>query len=150
MRTVPISTRNVIQFIADYQTYTLALPRNTKHIAIYGQVCFHWWLIADFVKPPWCTTGSVELVNGINKDMTGAKLLPTTTLTCAVDWVPFCHLLKTQHCCLCPYGRFNPPPATHPPLHPPHLPPAHPPPITCHSWYYSHCEKSCSKTSSIS
>ena len=34
MKTVPNSTRNEIQFIADYQTYTLALPRNTKHIAI--------------------------------------------------------------------------------------------------------------------
>ena len=128
-KTVPNGTRN--------ETYTLALPRNPKHIAIDGQVCFHWWLIADSVKPPWCTTGSVGLVNGINKDVTGARLLPTTVSTCPVDWVPFCHLLKTQHCCLCPYGRFNPPPATHLPtpptcpstypLYPTHpLPPAHP------------------------
>ena len=91
------------------------LPRSTKHVAIDGQVCFHWRLIADSVKPPWCTTGSVGLVNGINKNVTGTKLLPTTISTSAADWVPFCHLLKTQHCCLCPYGRFNPLPATHSP-----------------------------------
>ena len=41
MKTVPIGTRIAIQFIADYYTYTLALPKNTKHIAIDNQVCFH-------------------------------------------------------------------------------------------------------------
>ena len=40
-KTFLISTRNEIHFIADYLTYTLALPKNTKHIAIDGQVCFH-------------------------------------------------------------------------------------------------------------
>ena len=137
---------------------TLALPKNTNHIAIDGQVCFHWRLIADPVKPPWCNTGSVGPVGGTNKDVTGARLLTTTVSTCPVDWVPFCHSLKTQHCCLCPYGSFSPPLATHPPpppTPPPSCPPtppppAHPPPITCHSWYYSCYEKSCSKTSSVS
>ena len=108
-------------------TYTLALPKNTKHIAIDSQVCFHWRLIANPVKPPWCNTGSVGPVYGTNTDVTGARLLPTTVSTCPVDWVPFCQSLKTQHCCMCPYGSFNLPPATHPPLHPPHpLPPTHP------------------------
>ena len=125
-------------------TYTLALPKNTKHIAIDGQVCFHWRLIADPVKPPWCNTGSVGPVSGTNMHVTGARLLSTTVLTCPVDWVPFCHSLKTQHCCRCPYGRFNPPPATHPLPPPTHPPPIHPPHITFHLWYYSHCEKSCS------
>ena len=144
MKTILIGTRNEIQFIADYLTYTLALPKNTKHKAIDGQVCFHWRLIADPVKPPWCNTGSVGPVGGTNKDVTDARLLPMTVSTCPVDWVLFCHSLKTQHCCLCPYGSFNPPPAAHPP------PPPTPPPITCHSWYYSRCEKSCSITSSVS
>ena len=40
-KTVLIGTRNEIHFIADYETYTLALPENTKHIAIDSQVCFH-------------------------------------------------------------------------------------------------------------
>ena len=38
---------------------------------------------------------------------------------------------------------------THP-LHPPHPPPTRPPPYTCNPWYYSGCEKSCSKSSSVS
>ena len=42
-------------------------------------------LIANPVEPPWCTTGSVGPVNGINKDETGAKLLPTTVSTYPVD-----------------------------------------------------------------
>ena len=50
MKTVPNGTINEIQFIADYQTYTLALPRNTKHIALDGQVCFHYRLIANLWK----------------------------------------------------------------------------------------------------
>ena len=99
---VLISTRNEIHFIADYKTYTLALPKNTKHIAIDSQVCFHGRLIADPVKPSWCNTGSVGPVGGTNKDVTGARLVPTTVSTCPVDSVPFCHSLKTQHCCMKP------------------------------------------------
>ena len=52
-KTIPNSTRIEMQFIAEHQvkptlpkptyytTYTLALPGNTKHIAIDSQVCFH-------------------------------------------------------------------------------------------------------------
>ena len=126
--------------------WLLNLHNNTKHIALDGQVCFHWRLIADPVKPPWCNIGSVGPVDGTNKDVTCARLLPMTISTCPVDWVPFCHSLKTQHCCMCPYGSFNLPPATHPPsTHPTPPPPTHSPPITCYSWYYSRCEKICSK-----
>ena len=32
---------------------------NTKHIAIDGQVCFHWQLIADSIKPPWLLSVSL-------------------------------------------------------------------------------------------
>ena len=49
-------------------------------MAIDGQVCFHTCLFADPVKPPRCTTGSVEPVNGINKDVSGTTLLQTTGL----------------------------------------------------------------------
>ena len=37
------------------------------------------------VKPPLCTSRSVGLMDDINKDVTGAKLLPTTVSTCAMD-----------------------------------------------------------------
>ena len=101
------------KFIADYKTYTLALPRNSKHICTYlaidGQVCFYRRLIVDPIKSPRWITGSVGTVNGINRDVSGARLLSMTALTYPVDWVYFCHLLKTQHCCLCPNERYNPP-----------------------------------------
>ena len=61
-------------------------------MAIDGQVFFHRRLFADPVKPPRCTTGSVELlnginkdVNGINKDVSGARLLTMTVSTYPVD-----------------------------------------------------------------
>ena len=69
-------------------------------MAIDVQVCFHRWLFANPVKPQRYTTGSVELVNGINKYVSGARLVPTTVPTYPVDRVCFCQLLKTQHCCL--------------------------------------------------
>ena len=124
-KTIPKGTIIEIQFIADYWTYTHALPRNTKHIAIDGQVCFHRRLIADPVKPPRSPTGYVSLVNGINKDMSGARLLQMIVSTYPVGWVSFGHLLKIQHCCLCPNGGYNQPLATHlppPPTHPHHPP----------------------------
>ena len=37
------------------------------------------------VKPPKCTTGSVEPVNGINKDASGATLLPINVPTYLMD-----------------------------------------------------------------
>ena len=49
----------------------------------------------------------MEPVNGINKDMCGAKLLSTTVSAYPVDCVRFCDLLKTQHCCLSSNGRYN-------------------------------------------
>ena len=92
-----------------------------------GQVCFHRRLFADLVKPQRCTTEPVRPLDGINKDVGGAKLLLTTTSIYPVDCTCICPLLKTQHHCLCPNGRCNPPSASHPPPPPPHpLPPAHP------------------------
>ena len=31
-----------------------------------------------------------------------------------MDCACFCHLLKIQHCCMCPNGRYNPPSPVHP------------------------------------
>ena len=80
-----------------------------------GQVCFHRRLFADPVKPQRCTTEPVRPLDGINKDVGGAKLLLTTTSVYPVDCTCICPLLKTQHHCLCPNGRCNPPSASHPP-----------------------------------
>ena len=83
-----------------------------------GQVCFHRRLFADPVKPQRCTTEPVRPLDGINKDVCGAKLLLTTTSVYPVDCTCICPLLKTQHHCLCPNGRCNPLSASHPPAHP--------------------------------
>ena len=82
-----------------------------------GQVCFHRGLFADPVKPQRCTTEPVRPLDGINKDVGGAKLLPTPTSVYPVDCTCICPLLKTQHHCLCPNGRCNPPSASHPLIH---------------------------------
>ena len=37
----------------------------------------------------------------------------------AVNCICFCYLVKTQHCCLCPCGRYNPPWLPALPHHPP-------------------------------
>ena len=71
---------------------------------------------ADPVKSQWCTTESVRPLDGINKDVGGAKLLVTTTSVYPVDCACICPLLKTQHHCLCPNRRCNQPLASHPPL----------------------------------
>ena len=97
-----------------------------------SQVCFHKRLFADPVKPQRCTTETVRPLDGINKDVGGAKLLLTTISVYPVDCTCICPLLKTQHHCLCPNGRCNLLSASHPPHHPPPthpttpLPPTHP------------------------
>ena len=86
-----------------------------------GQVCFHRRLFADPVKPQRCTTEPVWPLDGINKDVAGAKLLLRTTSVYPVDCTCICPLLKTQHHCLCPNGWCNLPSASHPPLYMPFL-----------------------------
>ena len=82
-------------------------------MAIDGQVCLHRWPFAIPVRPPRWTTESLGPVNGINKDVSGTRLLLTTVSTYPVDWICFCHLLTTQHCYLCSNRRYNSPSATH-------------------------------------
>ena len=62
----------------------------------------HRRLFAVPIKPSRCTIGSMGPVNGINKDVSDTRLLPMTVSAYPMDWVCFCHLLKTQECCLCP------------------------------------------------
>ena len=86
VKTDPNHTKTEIRFIAEHQTFTLVLPRNTKHMAIDGQVCFHKQPFSIPVKPLRCPTGFLGPVNGINKDVNGARLLPTTLdLSCGLS-----------------------------------------------------------------
>ena len=62
--------------------------------------------------------------------------------SCLGLWLALLGLIATPSG---PVGQCGPPPASHPPP-----PPTRPPPYTCNPWYYSGCEKSCSKSSSAS
>ena len=72
---------------------------STKHMPKDGQVCFHRRLFADPVKSQRCTTElhyrDVRPLDGINKDVGGAKLLLTTTSVYLVDCACICSVLKT-------------------------------------------------------
>ena len=67
--------------------------------------------------------------------------------SCLGLWLALLGLIATPNG---PVGRCNPPPASHSPPPPTPPPPTLPPPYTCNPWYYSGCEKSCSKSSSAS
>ena len=49
------------------------------------QVCFYRRPFAIPVRPLTCTTGSLGPVNGINKDVSGTRLLQMTVLTYPMD-----------------------------------------------------------------
>ena len=115
-KTIPNCTRTKIQYCWTLKLHSCTtVPRNTKHMArwpsLLSQMAFCWP-----VRPLRCTTGSVQPVNGINKDVSGTRLLPTTVSTYPVDWACSGHLL-------CPNGRYNQPLATHLHTHP--TPPTH-------------------------
>ena len=46
-----IHTSTEIHFLSVRESYTHALPRNTKYLTIDDQVCFHRWLFTDAVEP---------------------------------------------------------------------------------------------------
>ena len=70
-----IRTSTEIQFLSISERYTHALPRNTKYLAIDGQVCFYRRLFADAVKH---TKVHVMVLGRINRTAWGTKLLLTT------------------------------------------------------------------------
>ena len=117
--TIPICTRIEIQFNAQHSWYTHAPSR-------YIQVYFHRWLY--FCQPcktalNLCITGPVPL-GSTNQNWWGVRLLPISISTHPVDCVHLCHLLRTQHHCLCPNGKEDPPSSC--PHHPIPLLPTHP------------------------
>ena len=61
-----IHTSTEIQFLSTSERYTHALPRNTKYLAIDGQVCFYRWLFADAVKPRRCMSWSWGVSIGLH------------------------------------------------------------------------------------
>ena len=113
-----------IQFLSTCERYTHALPRNTKYLAIDGQVCFYRRLFADAVKPRRCMSwswGALIGLHGVPNCCSRQSGLPSgfyqfTSLTEGTA------LLFESERVL--YPAFGSPPA--PTTHPTPLPPAHP------------------------
>ena len=61
-----IHTSTEIQFLFISERYTHALPRNTKYLAIDGQVCFYRRLFSDAVKPRRCISWSWGALIGLH------------------------------------------------------------------------------------
>ena len=119
-----IHTSTEIQFLSTSERYTHALPRNTKYLAIDGQVCFYRRLFADAVKPRRCMSWSWGALMGHQTAPHGSLDLPSgfyqftsltegTVLLFESKWVL--------------YPAFSSPPTpTTPTTHLTPLPPAHP------------------------
>ena len=119
-------TNTEIHFMPVDECHTHALPRDTMHLRIVGQVCFYGRLFCDAVKPQGCISWPVWPLRGINKTAWGAKLILTAGLVHHSSCASLGHLLMAQHCHFCLGVCFSPPTAPHPPP-PPTPPPSHPP-----------------------
>ena len=102
------------------ECHTHALPRDTMHLRIVGQVCFYRRLFCDAVKPQGCISWPVWPLRGINKTAWGAKLILTAGLVHHSSCASLGHLLMAQHCHFCLGVCFSPPTAPHPPQPPTH------------------------------
>ena len=60
-------TNTEIHFMPVDECHTHALPRDTMHLRIVGQVCFYRRLFCDAVKPQGCISWPVWPLRGINK-----------------------------------------------------------------------------------
>ena len=122
-------TNTEIHFMPVDECHTHALPRDTMHLRIVGQVCFYGLLFCDAVKPQGCISWPVWPLRGINKTAWGAKLILTAGLVHHSSCASLGHLLTAQHCHFClgvALARLRLPTRPH---RPPHPPPTRPPPI---------------------
>ena len=134
---------NLKSDINDAPMYCL---KNINYMAIDIQGCFHRQLFANPVKLHWCITGPVQPLGSTNQSSWGTRLLPMSVSTYPVDYVHLCHLLSTQHNCLCPNGKENPP-SVCPPT-PTTIPTLLSPPTPIHTHDITRVVKAILKTSS--
>ena len=103
-------------------TYTQALSRHTKNMAVDGQVCFYRQLFVDLVKPQGCTTRPLVPLRGTNKTVGRATLLPTTVWAYPVMAVYVDYWMYSTAVCVQMEGTTH----LQLPTHPSPLPPIHP------------------------
>ena len=60
-------TRTKFHFISIHESYTYALSKNTKYLAMDGQVCVHRWVSYDTIEPQGYTTGLLLPPRSINR-----------------------------------------------------------------------------------
>ena len=94
-------TNTEIHFMPVDECHTHALPRDTMHLRIVGQVCFYRRL------PVWP-------LRGIN-DCMGCQTDSAAGLVHHSSCASLGHLLMAQHCHFCLGVCFSPPTAPHPP-----------------------------------
>ena len=131
-----IVTLGLFHFIGPANSYTCTLHIHSAITGIGWLVCFSRVSFVDPVNSWLRQWDQWRVLHGRH----GSEILPSDRETsvnaiqaCLGLWLALLGPIAS------PNGskrRFNPPPASHPPLH---LPlPSHPPtPITCHQWYYS-------------
>ena len=109
-----------IYFLSVHESYTHALPINTKY------VLGHRWpgLFSQmgFCRCSLTTRIYLLALRGINRTEWGTKLFLMVVLAHPLGCIRLCHIMKAQHCCLSPNGSLSPPSAPHTPP-PPSCPP---------------------------
>ena len=121
-----IHTSTEIQFLSISERYTHALPRNTKYLAIDGQVCFYRRLFADAVKPRRCISWSWGALIGLHGVPNCSSRQSGPPL-----WIVPVHATYWRHSTalwvrMGALPRLRLPTRPH---RPPHIPPTPPPPI---------------------
>ena len=108
-------TNTEIHFLPVDKCHIHALSRDTMHLRLDGQICFHRWLFCDAVKPQGYILWPVWPLRGINKTAWGAKLILTADLVYHFSCASLGHLLMAQHCHFCLNACFSLPMTPHPP-----------------------------------
>ena len=147
-------TLGQLHFIGPANSHTHALSMHCCITGLSWLVCFSRAGFADRVKSrlrQWDPWRALDGRCGSDIHPCVGETSLKALQSCLGLWLTLLGLIATPNS---PVGRCNPPPASHPPpTHPPPThppPPTQPPPYTCNPWYYSGCEKGCSKSSSAS
>ena len=136
-----------IAFIGPANSHTHTLPVYCCINGLSWLVCFSRAGFADHVKSrlrQWDPWRALDGRHGSDIHPCVSETSVKVLQSCLGLWPALHGLIATPNS---PIGGFNPPPASHPPTPPP---PGRPSPYTGNLWYYSGCEKSCSKSSSVS
>ena len=133
-----IVTLGLFHFIGPANGYTCTLHIHITITRLGGLVCFTRASFVDHVNSwlrQWDPWRPLHLRHGSEIHPSDREMSVNAIQVYLGLWLALLGSITNPNG---PNGRFNLPPASHPP------------PIMCHQWCYSHFEKSCSKSSSVS